>query len=67
MPTSTATPSGPSGTRRRAQPAVVISREDVARRAYEFFLARGGEHGRDLDDWLRAERELQPKLLQRAS
>jgi hypothetical protein len=56
-----------SGTRRRPQPAVVISREDVARRAYEFFLARGGEHGRDLDDWLRAERELQPKLLQRAS
>jgi hypothetical protein len=67
MPTSNATPSGPSGTRRRAQPAVVISREEVARRAYEFFLARGGEHGRDLDDWLRAERELQPKLLQRAS
>lgn len=30
----------------------------VARRAYELFLARGGEHGRDLDDWLRAEQEL---------
>jgi len=67
MATSNTTPSGPSSTRRRAQPAVVISREEVARRAYEFFLARGGEHGRDLDDWLRAERELQPKLLQRAS
>jgi hypothetical protein len=56
-----------SGSRRRAQPAVVIPHETIARRAYELFLARGSEHGRDLDDWLRAERELHPKLLQRAS
>ena len=33
-------------------------REDVARRAYELFLSRGGQHGRDLDDWLEAERQL---------
>jgi Protein of unknown function (DUF2934) len=64
MATSNTTP---SGTRRRTQPAVVISRDEIAHRAYEFYLARGSEHGRDLDDWLRAERELQPKLLQRAS
>ena len=31
----------------------------VAVRAYELFQARGGEPGRDLDDWLRAEQELQ--------
>lgn len=30
----------------------------VARRAYEIFLARGGESGGELDDWLTAEREL---------
>jgi DUF2934 family protein len=30
----------------------------IAKRAYELFLARGGENGRDLDDWLQAEREL---------
>jgi hypothetical protein len=30
----------------------------VARRAYERFLARGGEHGRDQEDWFEAEREL---------
>ncbi len=30
----------------------------VARRAYELFQERGCEPGRDLDDWLRAEREL---------
>ena len=29
----------------------------VARRAYELFLQRGGEHGRDWEDWLSAERE----------
>jgi hypothetical protein len=32
--------------------------EDVARRAHELFLARGGQHGRDIDDWLEAERQL---------
>jgi hypothetical protein len=30
----------------------------VAARAYELYLARGGNDGRDLDDWLEAEREL---------
>ena len=32
--------------------------DDIARRAYELFCERGAEHGRDLDDWLQAEREL---------
>jgi hypothetical protein len=64
---ATSTTTTPSSTRRRAQPAVVVAREEIARRAYELFLARGSEHGRDLEDWLRAERELQPKLLRRAS
>ena len=32
--------------------------DDVARRAYELFLARGAAHGLDLDDWLEAERQL---------
>ena len=32
--------------------------EQIARRAYAIFLARGGMHGHDVDDWLRAEREL---------
>jgi hypothetical protein len=32
--------------------------EQIARRAYEIFLARGGGHGRHEDDWFRAEREL---------
>jgi hypothetical protein len=33
-------------------------RDRVARRAYELYLARGGGHGQDFDDWLAAEREL---------
>jgi hypothetical protein len=34
------------------------STDDVARRAYELFQARGGEPGHDLEHWLEAEREL---------
>lgn len=32
--------------------------QEVARRAYELYLERGGDPGHDFDDWLRAEREL---------
>ena len=32
--------------------------QDIAARAHERFLARGGEHGHDLEDWLAAEAEL---------
>ncbi len=32
--------------------------DDIAARAYELYQSRGGEHGRDWDDWLEAEREL---------
>jgi hypothetical protein len=35
------------------------SDDRVAARAYELFLQRGGEHGRDREDWLLAERELE--------
>lgn len=35
--------------------------EEVARRAYELYLARGGEHGFDMDDWVQAESELRDK------
>jgi hypothetical protein len=35
------------------------SHDAIASRAYQMFLQRGGAHGRDFDDWLAAERELQ--------
>jgi hypothetical protein len=31
--------------------------EAIRSRAFELFLARGSEHGHDLDDWLQAEQE----------
>jgi Protein of unknown function (DUF2934) len=41
----------------QAQPATVTT-SDVARRAYNLYLARACEHGHDVEDWLEAEREL---------
>jgi len=32
--------------------------EQIAERAYRRFVERGGEPGRDVEDWLEAEREL---------
>ena len=30
----------------------------IAERAYQLYMSRGCEEGRDLEDWLKAEREL---------
>ena len=38
--------------------AAVRSADEIARRAYDLFLQQGAEHGRDLEHWLTAEREL---------
>ena len=35
-----------------------LATEEIERRAYELYLARGEVHGFDQDDWLQAEREL---------
>jgi hypothetical protein len=32
--------------------------EEIRARAYEMYLERGGHHGLDFDDWVRAEHEL---------
>jgi hypothetical protein len=37
------------------------TREEIAGRAYEIYMARGGTHGYDIEDWLQAERELRGK------
>ena len=37
------------------------SEEDIRLRAYQRYLARGGTHGMDFDDWLNAESELKGK------
>jgi len=35
-----------------------VSRDGIARRAYEIYVQRGGENGKDVEDWLRAEKEV---------
>ena len=35
-----------------------LSKEDIAHRAYELYAQRGGEPGKDIEDWVRAEKEL---------
>jgi hypothetical protein len=40
-----------------AEPATVTN-SDIARRAYDLYLARDCKDGHDVEDWLQAEREL---------
>jgi hypothetical protein len=39
------------------------SHDEIRHRAYEIYLERDGHSGDELDDWLRAERELQKVAL----
>jgi hypothetical protein len=63
MPKSVKTGKSPArrtaASRTEALAAAPLTQAAIATRAYELFLQRGGEHGRDFDDWLAAERELQ--------
>jgi hypothetical protein len=34
------------------------SGEEIARLAHDLSIQRGGEHGKDVEDWVRAEKEL---------
>ena len=38
-----------------------ISTEEIARLAHQYWLERGCQHGRDAEDWFRAEQELRGK------
>lgn len=35
--------------------------DEIAAEAYAIYIARGGEHGRDEEDWLEAERRLRER------
>ncbi len=37
--------------------------DEIARRAHQLYEARGGAHGRDVEDWRQAERELRQRML----
>ena len=52
-----------NGTRKKTNNATTSPkspdlRAEIAKRAYEIWLNEGAGHGRDLDHWLRAEREV---------
>jgi hypothetical protein len=47
-----------SGTTREDLRVADPNRAEIKRRAYELYLERGGQDGRDLEDWLEAERQL---------
>jgi hypothetical protein len=40
-----------------------VNHSEIKRRAYEIYLERGGLPGRELEDWLQAEYELQKAAL----
>ena len=55
-------PSEPGAARRRSHGKIVLRvalrEHEIRDRAYELYLARGAQPGRELEDWLQAEREL---------
>lgn len=52
-----------SDLQRSASHQDVPTPEQIARRAYELYEQRGRENGRDMEDWLAAERELRNQNL----
>jgi hypothetical protein len=36
-------------------------KQQIEKRAYELFLARGGQHGYAIEDWVKAEKEILEK------
>ena len=61
---STQADTGEIGRERQREPLTaaqtdgIDDTEEIAQRAYERFLARGGEHGRDQEDWYEAEQSV---------
>jgi NADPH:quinone reductase-like Zn-dependent oxidoreductase len=55
-------PDGPGVARHKSHGKIVLrvalSEHEIRGRAYELYIARGAQPGRELDDWLQAEREL---------
>ena len=44
-----------------------LSTEEIARCAYELYVQRGREHGKDVEDWIAAEKDLTDKLVVEAA
>jgi hypothetical protein len=53
-PTSTPAAAPPAAIEKKPAP----THDEIAQRSYALFLARGGQAGHEVEDWLTAEREL---------
>ena len=53
------TRTAPKGSSASSSPEPSV--DEIRRRAYERYQARGGNHGQHFDDWLEAEKELRRK------
>ena len=42
---------------------IEISQKDVARRAHDLYVQRGSGPGKDVEDWVRAEKELSTEVI----
>ncbi len=58
---TTAAPAAAADVARTTAAQAAPTMEEIARRAYEIYLQRGGQHGQDMNDWLAAERELRAR------
>ncbi len=54
-------PMSSSASARTAQPSPAELYDEIRRRAYEFYRARGGQHGSHEADWHRAESDVRAK------
>ena len=59
---SGASPDGTQTQKREAPKSGESRISRIARRAHEIYEARGGEHGKAIDDWLQAEREIDAEM-----
>jgi DUF2934 family protein len=39
-----------------------LSQEDISHRAYDLYVRRGGQPGKAVEDWVRAEKELRGEV-----
>lgn len=58
MSSKASTLQAPPATDKAVRTATRPTEEQIALRAHQIFLERGAKPGSDLDDWLKAEREL---------
>jgi hypothetical protein len=64
-PRTAKSPAGPSG--KQSPRSTGPNLEEIRLRAYEIYVERGRTDGRELDDWLQAEKELVASLRKRQS